>query len=1115
VGVEDTARRLAQAAEWSVQHRTLEADLRSDLAQVLIPFATDEVGLPLSEVRQEGSGRGGRFDSMIGAAIIEYKAPRLLRLRPQREAAAAQALDYLDDQSLGARVVMVTDGEVWGILRDIGVASEIGEQGTLDFGADAEALIPPIARFAWRDNDEASAQAVLDLIGSQRATPVTSRAVISYLGPARSECLSLITLLGSALEARVSGQRTDVLFNQWIRTAGISYGIAAPDAPWPTRGGRDAVLEAPLRQALDGRTFAETVYTLHTYVAIAAKLVAAEVLAFQQQQPDLRPTQWVNLSRGELVERLNDLESGVLSDQLGAPGLLASDLFDWYAHEAHTSPDLADGVRAIIGQLAHLAWAQIANAGGMKIDLLRDLYQSIVPRPLRKGLGEFFTPQWLAEYVFARALQLREEHGDWQTQAVIPRILDPSCGSGTFLVAAARTGLQRLDRADEGASASALGALVDAIIGIDINPVSALMARVNLLLALGDRAALLPEVTFHVFQADSIVLPRVVTDQLDLDASGDFITVSTAIGDFQVPSLMMTGTRMAILRRNLEVGLRESVSEDLFLQILRSQLLAEGEISAVEVDEIRDVVLALYQQMCVLRDEGRDDVWARVLEQFVSPYLLEDVDLVVGNPPWVSWKDLPDAWKERSEPIWRAWGLWRTSGRQGIPLSDVSTLLLARSMVTYAPTGVVAMLLPQSVQLADPGGNAFRRSQFRPESADRTDRGDDINVPFRVLAIDDFVVINPFSPDASNQTIALYAVPNTEPVFPIPGTLWRRVSRQQIRAEWPWARAEERLTAQQVAIAPVDPDNRESPWGLEAPENSLRLRAGGGASYSFGRGFETRGLDGLFLFAILTPEPTRPNAHIRVRNDPEAGRNTAGETARQGVVEAAFFWPLVKGEDVQRWVVASTDRYVLVPYIVDGVSVADLDLDTAASDAPRLLQFAQPWLARYQGRSMYRRDLSDEFPWELSGPVEHLRAEGALVFVRYLATGGRPAAAVREPSLDQRLGRTTLPLPNNKSNIYYTSDPDEAHFIAAFINSEPAQSALARFAVSTGVTPAALARLPMPRFDPANESHIALAVLGRAAATDAADGNEEGVQEAEAALNAIVEQVAEEVADDD
>jgi N-6 DNA Methylase. len=922
--------------------------------------------------------------------------------------------------------------------------------------------------------------AVLDLIASQRATRLSSHALIAFVGPGRQEVLELVSQLSLAIGTRQADARTDVLFNQWIRTAGISYGINDPTAPWPQRPARERLLPPTLRAAIGDRTFAETVFVLHSYVAIAAKMVAAEVLAIQKQQPDLRPTQWRFLTDREMAQQLLDLESGVISDQLGAPGLLASDLFDWYAHECAARPGLLASLRHVLAQLGHLAWAQIANAGGMKIDLLRDLYQAVVPRAFRKALGEFFTPRWLAEYVLARALRLYEEAG-LPSAGVIPRTLDPACGSGTFLVAAMRTGLQRLDSADLGSDPTALTALTEVVIGIDVNPVSALMSRVNLLLALGDRTHNLPEVRFQVFQADSIVLPRVQVGQLVLGEPGDHFVISTAIRDFRVHASVMRQDRMAALRENLEVALRSRLTEDLYLRALEADLRRLG-CADDELAALRPSAEQLYADMATLRDDDKDDVWARVLEQFVSPFLLGQVELVVGNPPWVSWKNLPATWKARSEPIWREWGLWATRrGGRGVPLSDIATLLLARCLSTYAPNGLVALLLPKSVQLADPGGNAFRRSRLRPAPEDQLDRTTTVSLPYRVLAIDDFVAINPFAPDAANQTIALYARAQVQPRFPVPIRIWGRRAGARFRPGFSWLRVEQALQGQDRQVAPVDPNDYETPWGLVPRGRSLPLAAPNRANrYSFGRGYETRGLDGLFEFFALTPARGEPPV-FRVRNDPEAGRNTAGETPREGVVESSLFWPLVKGEDVTRWAVAPTERYVLVAYDTSHRPPVPITATRCSTQFPRLFRFLQPWTTRYLERSMYQRELSTNFPWELSGPIEHLATTGALVFIRYLASDGRPAAAVRVPTYDAMLNRESLPYPNNKSNIYYASSEDEAHFLAAFVNSRPAQAALSRFAVSTGVTPGALARLPIPTFESTNGEHARLATLGRRA----------------------------------
>ena len=100
------------------------------------------------------------------------------------------------------------------------------------------------------------------------------------------------------------------------------------------------------------------------------------------------------------------------------------------------------------------------------IDLFHLLYQAVFPAALRHAGGEFYTPAWLADAVLDRAEVAAPGPG---------RLCDPSCGSGVFLLLAAR----RLGGTDA----------VDRIFGFDTNPLAVLTSRVNLLASLGEAAA--------------------------------------------------------------------------------------------------------------------------------------------------------------------------------------------------------------------------------------------------------------------------------------------------------------------------------------------------------------------------------------------------------------------------------------------------------------------------------------------------------------------------------------------------------------------------------------------------------------------------------------------------
>ena len=102
-------------------------------------------------------------------------------------------------------------------------------------------------------------------------------------------------------------------------------------------------------------------------------------------------------------------------------------------------------------------------------DLFKSLYQDLFPRPLRRQLGEYYTPDWLAGHVLDQ-VGYTGEPGQ--------RLLDPACGSGTFLVLA----LRRMRAAARPASP----APILPIVGFDLNPLAVLTARANYLIAIAD-----------------------------------------------------------------------------------------------------------------------------------------------------------------------------------------------------------------------------------------------------------------------------------------------------------------------------------------------------------------------------------------------------------------------------------------------------------------------------------------------------------------------------------------------------------------------------------------------------------------------------------------------------
>lgn len=105
----------------------------------------------------------------------------------------------------------------------------------------------------------------------------------------------------------------------------------------------------------------------------------------------------------------------------------------------------------------------------VKGDILTGIYDRFMDRGQRKKLGEFYTPPSIARYIIHRLGINRDS-----------RVLDPACGSGTFLIESYRAMVG--DDVDRGAAEySDVIAAFGRIAGNDLNTFSAVLAQIQLL----------------------------------------------------------------------------------------------------------------------------------------------------------------------------------------------------------------------------------------------------------------------------------------------------------------------------------------------------------------------------------------------------------------------------------------------------------------------------------------------------------------------------------------------------------------------------------------------------------------------------------------------------------
>ena len=141
----------------------------------------------------------------------------------------------------------------------------------------------------------------------------------------------------------------------------------------------------------------------------------------------------------------------------------------------------------------------------LSFDIIGKIYESYVDRFHRKEKGLFYTPPEIIDYIL-------DEIGYIEDAKILTRtMIDPSCGSGAFLVHAAK----RLINAHVNKTTKKIDhpevliqSITTQLIGLDINPFSCYLAEINLFLELVKALTIqgfIPQVTgFSIFQTNSL-----------------------------------------------------------------------------------------------------------------------------------------------------------------------------------------------------------------------------------------------------------------------------------------------------------------------------------------------------------------------------------------------------------------------------------------------------------------------------------------------------------------------------------------------------------------------------------------------------------------------------------
>jgi len=810
----------------------------------------------------------------------------------------------------------------------------------------------------------------------------------------------------------------DVVYQSWVRYLRITYG---------------------------GPVAEEELFIRHTYLATLAKLMSWMRLIEPRSFPD--------------DETLAKVLEGQFFKEQGIENFLEEDLFSWIARG-----DIRENGIELCRRLYNLLAKY--NLRELSEDVLKSLYQELVDPKDRHDLGEYYTPDWLAHKMI-NALLDRDPQGS---------ILDPACGSGTFLYKAIREKRERL-----GDSAKTLRHILDSIIGIDIHPLAVIVAKTNYILALGD---LLKKrrykVAIPIYLANAIKLPEYTTQQSFEFQEWPYPGYEVKLEDKTVRLPEKLTEKSALYDEAIEAA------RDFAIEIgeaTEGQFVNYLQIRFPRLAKDLQLVSAFFRIAQTLREliqAKRDTIWAFVLKNAYKPLLLRGrFDFVVGNPPWLSYR-----YVERGEyqeflkkQITEEYNL--LSGKaELITQMELGTLFFVRAAHLYLrPGGTIAFVLPRSIFTADQH-DAFRQGIFTFTKA-----------KVRFEEVWDLEGVRPlFNVPAC---VVLARKEEGQISFPL--------SCRTFRGILPRKNAELDEAAEALEVVEewlfLNRKGERTFWATRE-----RAVLPGASPY---RGHFSQG-------ATLVPRPcwlveVKPSS---LGFDPSLPPLETAERARREA-KAAYKGLVMKGNVEARFLYAtllSTDllpfghltfRLVVLPIKPKGTGYALLTAEEARRQGylylARWLEVAQ---AEWERRRREKAERMDVLEWldyrhKLTGQNPQAR-----YYVLYPTSATYICACVVEnKAVEFEIGGQRLETKgiaaNERTYHFETDDEVEAHYLVAVLNAPVIDQQLKPMQSRGQWGPRDIHKkvleLPIPQFDPGNADHQRLAELGKECSEKVAD----------------------------
>lgn len=468
-------------------------------------------------------------------------------------------------------------------------------------------------------------------------------------------------------EAKKYGE-VQVSFEQWNKFLSVAYG------------------------SFDGR---ESIFLIHTYLSVFSKMLAYSVVSNDDYIDDAE---------------LKAILDGSVFHKYNIRNFVDNDFYHWVVSDRNFK-SLKKVFRLIAQEISAFDFEKVDE------DVLKGVYQELIDLDTRHSLGEYYTPDWLCERI-VKEFEFKSK-GSGKTD----KILDPACGSGSFL----RATIHRIKELNPTANAEQIN---EQVYGIDIHPLSVQIAKTTLLLALGKEIIEAKNpVYLNVILANTLLAPEGVQNLFGKDFTLNIDKEKYLLTTQVLDDVKLFDEALEICNELADQTMsKKSESDEVFENILRKKLKGYSLNK-----QIIESFYKVYTGLKSVKEKGRDSIWKFIVQNLYKPYFLANkFDYVIGNPPWFTYSSIKNEEYQNTLNVLAESCKVKPEKVANFPHLEIAAIFLANCTTYFLKdNGRTAFVLPRSFFSADHHDNT-RSGKATGFKFDQIWDLDEVNPLFRV-----------------------------------------------------------------------------------------------------------------------------------------------------------------------------------------------------------------------------------------------------------------------------------------------------------------------------------------------------------------------------------------------